>query len=232
MKITLVYNFPAFGQHHDSCALRFVRTYAAFPPGIEHEVVVISNGGPVTSIMRDIIEKEGHFPNLRWFERSNEGKDLGGFQEVSEKVPADWFVFFGGSIFFWKAGWLKRIAESIEACGETLYGTMAGGSNLSQAVYPHIRTTGFWTTPKIMNAYPHKAKCDNDRYEMEHRENCLTMWAEKNGFIPKVVTWDAIYDIPQWVSIKDGFHISDQSGLLFKDRLCESPWHEEIRSHA
>lgn len=232
MKISIVYNYPVFGGDHDDYALRFALTYNAFPPGFKHDTVVICNGGKVTQTIKNHMECLGTFPGIRYFEHlSNSGKDIGGYQAVTRHVDGDWFVFFGGSAFFWKEGWLKAVADSVGKFGDTLYGTMVGKHSVVSKILPHMRSTCFWTTRDIMNRYPIKAVDNESRFEFEYRTNSITRWAVKSGFRPKIVTWNSIYDMKEWDSIPDGFQKSDQSGLLFKERLACEPYYTEKRNH-
>lgn len=231
MKISIVFTYPVLGEPYDSYALRFVNSYVENPPGMDHETIVVTNGGRQNEKMCNIIECFGDFKNLRWFYHDNSGKDIGGYRHVARESNSDLLVYFGVSTTFSRPNWLVRVAESFEKYGDTLYGTMAGGSVLSQRVYPHIRTTGFWTTPALMNKYPWPVVTNNDRYEFEHRKNCFTMWCFRHKIFPRIVTWDAEYKMKDWEHIPDGFHRSDQSGLLFKDRLAEEPYYTEKRTH-
>lgn len=226
MNPCIVYNYPALGGEHDDFALRFVLSYNAFPPGCEHDTVVISNGGEPTFTMRNTIEFIGNFKNVIWFTRQNTAKDIGGYQDVAKMACTDLMVFFGGSIFFWKKGWLKRVVESFNKHGSSIYGTMGNSGDKKHRVWPHIRTTGFWMSPKLLATYPMKVTCDSERYEFEHGRNCLTMWAVSKRLKPKVVTWESEYDMKSWVNVPNSFHRGDQSGLLFRDRLTEEPFYK------
>ena len=102
---------------------------------------------------------------------------------------------------------------------------MVNSGDMKVRVFPHVRTTGFWLSPALLNRYPMKVSTDADRYAFEHGKNCLTMWAVNNKLKPKLVTWDNEYDIKSWANAPESFHRGRQLGLLFKDRLAEPPFY-------
>jgi hypothetical protein len=225
VKISIVYNYPIYGREHDDYALRFALTYHHFKPQIEHETILVANGDHPTDAMKSTMRAFGRFPNFRWVSRRNTAKDIGAYVDVAKVSTSDLLVFFGGSIFFWKPGWLERIADSVAKHGDTVYGTMVNSGDPGLNVAPHIRSTGFWMAPALLNHYPYRVHSDTDRYYFEHGQGCLTMWVAKRGLKPKLVTWDGEFDIPEWASAPESFHRGTQQGLLFKDRLAEPPFY-------
>jgi hypothetical protein len=134
-------------------------------------------------------------------------------------------VFCGGSTYTRGPNWLDRIVKSYEKHGEAIYGVMGNTGNLTCDVWPHIRTTGFWMSPRLMNSYPEKIKTDDRRYPAEHGRNCFTQWFRDHGYNAYVVTWDNEYPPELWHTIPNGFHKGDQAGLILGDRLTEPPFH-------
>jgi hypothetical protein len=160
------------------------------PPGEhDHEIWVCINGG------------NGHGPYqeklfsplpVNWTEHSNWGKDVGAFQMAAETIPCDLLVCFGANVHFHKPGWLDRMVRVFEDYGPCVYGAWA-----FHQPRPHIRTTAFWLPPDLLRMYPHIIG-DKDRYEFEHGSNSLTLWSQKMGFEPLMVTRSEVLAMPQW----------------------------------
>jgi hypothetical protein len=93
-------------------------------------------------------------------------------------------------------------------------------------VSPHVRTTGFWLSPKVLNRYPITVKTPDMRYPFEHGPNGLTMWAWSQGMQVLVVDGDGIWQFPTWDDSTEGFHRGTQRALLFGDRLSMPPYYQ------
>lgn len=222
MKVAVVYVCPTEnnGDKHAVYASRFAESYIKHPASYPHELVVVSNGGPPSIATRAL------FPTAMFMVHDGSGKDIGAYQFASScMADRDIIVFCGGSTYIRGSNWLGRIVHSYQKHGEALYGVMANCGNLICDVWPHIRTTGFWTSPALFNKYPERVKTDVQRYPFEHSRNCLTQWLRDHGFNAFVVTWEKEYPPEQWHAIPDGFHSGSQSGLILGDRLTEPPYH-------
>jgi hypothetical protein len=163
--------------------------------------------------------------SCRFLEHDNSGYDIGAFQHASRNDSCDMMVFFGSSAYLKKAGWLKRMADTFDRLGDNLYGTHGNSGVARVGVSPHIRTTGFFVSPKLLNSYPQTVRSKCQRYEFEHGQDCLTSWCYRQGKRVYVVTWSGEYELPQWDSIPNGYHNGNQSDLLCGDRLTEPPYH-------
>jgi len=221
--IEVVYNCPtaAFGPQHWEHACRFASTLHKFPAEHEHKFTVVSNGG------KPDMQTEALFSpfSAEFFCRANIAKDLGSFQAAAERSSAELIVFLGGSTYIRGAGWLKRMVEAFRKHGDGLYGCMVNAGVPQMSVSPHIRTTGFWLPPWLMNKYPERITRDDQRYPFEHGPNCLTTWVSKQSLPTLCVTWQAEYPITHWHRVPGGFHLNNQEGLLVGDRLSEPPYH-------
>lgn len=223
MKIVVVYVLPlCAGDRHFDYALRFLESYHTHPPMEEHDTAVVLNGGKASSEITCLLST---LPNCMILEHDNSGFDIGAYQFAARTVPCDLMLFLGVSTYFKGAGWLKRIRQSFEDYGNALYGAMGNMGDKKTNVFPHIRTTGFWMPPALLNAYPMKAKTHDERYQFEHGQNCLAEWIHKKGMHRWVVTWDGAYRWSQWDSIPNGFHRGDQSALLMGDHISEPPYY-------
>jgi hypothetical protein len=220
MKPLLVYVYA--GPNYLDYAARFVSCYANFPPGADHDSLIVCNGVPADGMVRMLFSS---LANVNFVQHDNSGFDIGAFQFASSIQPPRIGLFFGASAFFQRPGWMSRVLESSARRGLGLYGSMGNAGDNRVRVFPHIRTTGFWLSTELFNNYPFKVKQAGQRYEFEHGQTCLTEWCKQQGYMPWVATWDTEYPPHMWDHIPNGFHRGDQSNLLFKDRLCEPPFY-------
>ncbi len=110
--------------------------------------------------------------------------------------------------------------------GDTLYGSTANMGN-GGAIFPHIRTTGYFLSTKLLNQYPHRitgAGRFGDRYEYEHGKTGLTTWIKERRLQPLLVSWTGVHREPEWDHVPNGFRNGDQSNILCGDRLSRKPY--------
>lgn len=222
-KVAVVYICPVerFGLQHTALAGKFKGSLDANPPGYPHDLVIVSNGGEPSQEVSRIFSTV----NAKFITHDDSGKDIGAYQFAASHWPCDLMVFLGGSTYLKGKGWLARIVASFEKHGPALYGVMGHTGDQRFNVWPHIRTTGFWMPPELMNQYPEIVSTDDRRYPFEHGSNCLTQWVRRQGLKALVVTWTNEYEQQQWGAIPNGYHNGDQSAMLLGDRLCEPPYH-------
>jgi hypothetical protein len=224
MNIVVVYVFPVFGGTYEENACRFIATYNQNPAGMDHRLIVVSNGGPPTIEMRSLFEACNH--PVEWLEHDNRGWDMSAFQEAARVFPCEMMLFLGNSAYLRRPQWLSRMAEAFVKHGNgAIYGSTANCGDPRVNVFPHIRTTGFWMAPMIMNMYPLKVTRPEQRYPAEHGPNCLTEWAKSQGYPAFMVTWDAEAEWPHWDGMPGGFHRDQQQGILVGDRLTAPPYY-------
>lgn len=205
MKIVLAYIVVTHGPIAFDLASRFVGTYIAFPPGVEHETVIVCNGGPLAPDLALL------FSPLRCelLPRANDGGyDISGYQDVARLFPSDMQVCFGESVYFFQAGWLQRLAFAWTAYGEGMYGCYS--SNLIRA---HLNTTAFATAPKFLRGYP-LVRNQSARYEFEHGKMSLWRRLEQFKAPTKLVTWDGVWNPRQWRQPSNILNRGDQSNCL------------------
>lgn len=221
-QIVVVYCYPNLGGLHDELARRFVSAYLQFKPSLGHRLVVVSNGGELNTFGRSLLSSVEHEVLVH----DDSGWDIGAYRKASREVPADLMVFFGGTAFPRGPGWLERMVAAWNKHGNAIYGATGSlGHNI------HIRTTGFWLEPKLLNEYPHEVTSDREsRYAFEHGKEGLTMWALAKGLKAWMVTWDKEYEWQDWDGIPNGFHKGNQSALLVGDRLTEPPYYPPERA--
>lgn len=223
MKICVVYIYPLGGEsgYYDK-AIKFLHTYHENPPGIQHDTAIVCNGTPATEETQFLF---GSLPNCSFINHDGSGLDIGGYQLAARTVPCDLMVFFGSSTYFKRVGWLIRMFTSFNLHGDTIYGAMGNQGDVHSWVKPHIRTTGFWMSPGLMNRYPIKVTQSDQRYEFEHGPTGLTSWVIAQGKQPWVVAWDGDYRLQTCDHIPNGFHRGNQENLLVGDRMSSPPYY-------
>jgi len=224
MRVIVVYIFPlnGSGQYLD-LAIRFLTSYHEYPAGLEHELLVVCNGVPVTDETRCLFDS---VPNCRYMTHDNSGFDCGAYQAAARANPdAELMVFFGASSYIRGPNWLWRMAEAYNRRGPGLFGTMANRGNGGFGVWPHIRTTCFWMPPKLFNEYPVSITRPEQRYGFEHGPDCLTSWVKKKGLKAWCCSWTNEYLWEQWDSFPGGYHRGNQENLIAGDRMSAPPYH-------
>lgn len=209
-RIAIVYTCPVDRDEQlERGVRRFVRTYAAYRPTVEHSLHVYFNGSPGSEDDREL------FAGIAdgFHTHDNSGWDIGVFIRASRELACDMLVCFGTYTYFTRSGWLERMAEAFRERGEGLYGASA-----SYESTPHIRTAGFWCEPELVRAYPRRVTSYADRYEFEHGVRSITSLAESLGLGCWMVTWDGIYPKGQWREPRDIYRRGDQSNALYFDR--------------
>jgi hypothetical protein len=222
MTATVVYVHPACAPQYESYALRFLASYAAHPPGTLHDTIIGVNGGPVTHEIQCLFAS---LPRVRFIEHDNSGWDIGLFQRAARQCDSDCAVFFGASTYFKRPGWLVRMMTAQQKHGKAQYGAMGNRGAPQVKVAPHLRTTGFWCPPALMNAYPHRVLSPGDRHPFEHGPACFTTWLSQQRIKSWEITWTRDLLWEEWGADPNGYHRGDQSSLLAADRMCEPPYY-------
>lgn len=221
---TIVYVYPVLqGGKFEAYADRFLRSYEACPPGMDHQTIVVVNNARPTPAIQARFAK---LPNLRMLFHDNTGYDLGAFRKASLQCQTDQIVFLGASTFFSKEGWLKRMMEASAKHGLGLYGAMGNKGDARYRVWPHIRTTAFWTHPTVYNLYPRPVKKSVERHAFEHGPHNFSGWVASQGLPVKVVSWAGEYDWANWDDDPEGFQRGKQLNVLAGDHICEPPYYQ------
>jgi hypothetical protein len=225
MKLAICYVFPNTAEaQRPELAARFVTSYAANGPGMDHESIVVLNGssGGGNGFAQALFAA---LPNLRILQHDNSGWDIGAFQKAAREVPCDLMVFFGATAWFPKANWLQRVYQASQLRGLGLFGAHGNQGNNGNGVAPHIRTTGFWCNPSLMNRYPTRVTTPHQRYPFEHGPQCLSNWVKQEGMSVWAVGWDGEYPVDTCNAMPNGLHRGNQSNLIFRDRLTDPPFY-------
>ncbi len=186
LSVEIVYCWPqVVAASYRDLAERFVTSCLTYPAMLDHSTTIVSNGAPSDAEIRGLFSM---MPNVKFIQGSNAAYDISAFQEASAQSGADLIVFFGASGYVRKPGWLVQMAAAFKRHGPTQYGSMANRGDNGCSVHPHLRTTGFWTTPHLFNSYPTKATNPSMRYPIEHGPGCFTDWITSQGLRSWLVT--------------------------------------------
>lgn len=224
MKIVVVYLLPVAAlvpQAMDYC-WRFASTYLENPPGHPVHLVPVSNGGRPSSNAEGLLSMLPGF--LTFLEHDDSGYDIGAYQFAAQQIPCDLMVFLGTSAYLRHPNWARRVARSFADHGHGIYGAMGHTGAMGCNVHPHLRTTGFWLPPALMNQYPHRVTKPEQRYPFEHGPENITQWVVNQNLGAWVVAKGRDYPLMECNDIPNGFHNGDQSNLLIGDRLTEPPF--------
>jgi hypothetical protein len=209
LKIVLCYICVTHGVNTEHFASRFVATYLAFPPGVEHRTIIACNGGPLKTEMGLLFAS---LPSVEFFPRENDGGwDISAYLAAA-RGPCfndDMMVCMGESVYFHRAGWLKRMVDAWTEQGPGMYGFFS-----SHVIRAHLNTTAFCITPKALRAYSHPVRDRGARYEYEHGPGAFWRSCMINGMPVRFVTWDGIWLPTQWRAPNNILSRGDQSNLL------------------
>jgi len=218
MRIILAYIAVTGGPNTYEYCSRFVGSYLACKPGVEHETVVCCNGGPLPMETAMLFQT---LPSVRFLPRKNDpGFDITAYQDVAFRFKCDILMCAGETIYFHREGWLKRYVEAWKRYGPGMYGTFS--SNL---VRPHLNTTGFCVAPTFLRGSP-RPQSRQERYDFEHGKNAFWTKVSTLGGATRLVTFDGCYDVPQWRYPQNIMWRGDQSNCLMlcshTDRYAEA----------
>lgn len=216
-RICVAYTCVSQGPISDHYAARFVSTWHEFPPGVETDLVVICNGGPLNTRLSMV------FAPIcpTFFPRTNKDWDIGGYHEAAWGPCAGYesMLCIGESVYFHKEGWLKRLDDAWKSIGPGMYGPFA--SNLLR---PHLNTTAFFTSPLLLQRDPLNT---SDRYAWEHGDHSFWKHVARNGMPVRLVTWDGEWEPRAWRVPRNILWRGNQSNCLMwcnhTDRYSESP---------
>lgn len=227
MKIIVCYICVTHGPVTEDFAARFVTTYHEYPPGIEHDTLIIANGGPLPTHLTVLFSGM----NAISFPRKNDGGwDISAYIEAS-KGPCcgyDMMLCCGESIYFHRTGWLKRLSSAWMQNGPGMYGSLS--SNL---VRSHLNTTGFCCHPSFLSGYPMLVHDKSSRYAFEHGEQSFWRRLYRKGIPVRLVTWDGEYSPQSWRSPPNILWRGNQTNCLMwcqhTDRYRDSDDKTKIR---
>lgn len=206
MRIAIIYIAVTHGPNLIDYSARYAATYGLFHPGYDHQTIVSCNGGRLSFEAEMLFSQ---IPNCTFYPRGNDdGWDISAYRDIANHTDAEILVCFGESIYFHRAGWLKRIMAERDFHGPGMYGFFS-----SYLVRPHLNTTAFVCDAALLR----RSRLIYDkqtRYNFEHGENSFWRSVYLKGKAVKLVTWDGSYDFPFWRKPQNILWRGDQSNCL------------------
>jgi hypothetical protein len=207
VKVCVAYTAVTNGSRTSDFIARFVVSWKEFPPGVETDLVVNCNGG-VLSTEQNLLFAGLH---AKMFPRFNDdARDISGHQAAARGPCAayDMVLFCGESVYFHRAGWLKRFVETWQKLGPGFYGPFC-----SNSVRAHLNTTAFCASPALVASYP-KVKTHQQSYSFEHGPFSMWRRAAAMGLPVRLVTWDGEWRPEEWRTPENILWKGDQTNCL------------------
>jgi hypothetical protein len=213
MKVTVVFVRVVTKPEYQHGEIRWLNSYYKYKSGYDHNLAVID---------RYAESPEKFLRPVEYYRYDGGGWDCGAWQFAGREIDADLLVCFNSSTYITGNDWLIRFVQAVEEYGDGLYGPLA-----SYEIQPHIRTPCMIFQPHVVRGYPHEVKSREDTYRFEvfgfPPENInFTQWVRNKGLQTRLVTWDGVYDLPDWRKPDNIFRRGDQSNLIVKDRHTEA----------
>jgi hypothetical protein len=214
----IAYCLPA-GDAHVAYAFKFLNSYLTFPPMIECDLVILTDPGNE----QEAVDIFSMIPNVRAVATPDHAKDLSRYEAYVKQSGAACLMMLGGSAYCRRAGWALRAYRAFQTLGSNaIFG--ACGHAGAPGVHKHIRTTGWWAAPALLNRYPHWPKNEAGRYEMEHGTTCISGWVLAQGGQCWVVNMGSEFTLENPQGDVNGYARGNHSSLLIGDRLCAPPY--------
>lgn len=216
VRIAVIYVAVTNGpETSDHCA-RFVSSWVTFPPGLECELWVACNGGPLST------EQGLIFSALKcqMFPRHNDpGYDITAYMDLAAGPcrSCDAILCLGESIHFIQENWLARLVKAWERHGPGFYGPF--GSN---NVAPHLQTSAFLCAPSLLLRYPKRPQNRAERFDFEHGRGALWRRTLKFGLPVRCVTWDGEWQPAHWRYPQHILWRGDQTNLLMRNNHADA----------
>lgn len=208
MRIVLLYIAVAGGPITENHCAKFVTTYHDFPPGIEHETIIVSQGGPLPTSTSVLFEGM----NVKmWPHANSPGWDVSAYLDASRGPchDADIMLCLGESVYFHRAGWFKRLLEAWEKFGPGMYGPFS-----SNYIRAHLQTTAFCCAPSLLREFPLPVNNRADRMAFEHGPHAFWRYVQRRGMPVRLVTWDGEYEPRFWRGPPDIHYRGTQANCL------------------
>lgn len=223
--IDAVYVHLVGDRAHEELAVRFIESALTYPPKRKLNWVIACNSPHGNSLSDEMTALFNRLGRVTFFKHDNSGWDIGAFQAYSRSSQSKFVLFLGSSAYFRRHDWLQPMVAAFRKYGpNTLYGTCGHLGDPGSGISPHLRTTGFWCAPAILNRYPTIVTRPDQRYPFEHGPSCFTLWCWSQGFQVLIVDAEGVYGYPHWNDGPQGYHRNQQSSLLVGDRLTRPPF--------
>jgi hypothetical protein len=224
LNVTVIYVHVPDEPQHAAYAYNLIMSWGKHPPEYYHKFVVACAHKPPSTDMMGMFRLMSD-PEI--FIHDDSAWDISAYQAYASTATEDMLVFLGGSSYIRRAGWLARMVEVfVKHQGNGIFGACGNTGDSRFNVFPHVRTTGFWCSPKTMNDYPVRITSVAQRYEFEHGPTGICSWARRTGIPLKVADFLGDYELPNFHDGPNGFHKGDQRDLIVGDRLTKPPYYD------
>ncbi len=215
MNVTVVFVRVVTKPEYTHGAQRWLKSYCSYAAGHPHKLIVINRYADAKDKLFDDYATE-------YMRYDGGGWDCGTWQFAGQNIDTDLLVCFNSSTYVTGGGWLDKFVRAVYDHGDGLYGPLA-----SYEIQPHIRTPCMIFQPHVIREYPYEVKSREDTYRFEvfgfpPKNINFTQWVRDRGMRTMLVTWDGVYDQPDWRKPDNIFRRGDQSNLIVKDRHCSA----------
>ncbi|MDQ0392054.1 hypothetical protein [Labrys monachus] len=162
---------------------RFSDSYSRFPPGVDHELVLVNSNNGLTSSLAEA------FSGLKYrvIDYDGGGRDIGAHQRASLSLgDDDWIMCLSSTSYARSPSWLKAFVAARDENGDGLY-----GSTSSFEYSAHIRTTGFFMRVARLREYPRICTTREECLAFESGQDSITNSVRARGLGAWVVTPDS-----------------------------------------
>ena len=189
---------------------RFKDSYCKYPAGVPHDLYICTSGSKMSDQSKKIF-KELNYRSLTYM---GKGWDIGAYQHCAKALKEyDFVLFLNSQTFFVVDNWLSYFAQAYHSYGPGIY-----GASSSFEVAPHIRTSCFASSPKLLRQYPLKVDSRYDACVFEHSPKNFSQWVMSKGFRVRVVMCSGSYPLAESRQGKDIFRRGTQEDLVINDR--------------
>lgn len=189
---------------------RFRDSYVGHQAGVSHDLFICSSGTALSASSRGLL----HGLKYTAIEYKGSGWDIGAYQYCARRLLAyDLVLFLNSQAFIVQDDWLSYFAAAFKKHGPGIY-----GSSSSFEVAPHIRTSSFAVSPKLLLRYPLQVRSRYDACVFEHSPTNFSLWALSNNVPVYVVMRSGAYKLLESRQSENIFRRGTQDDLLVNDR--------------
>lgn len=221
--MNLVCYLVAPGDIYAERAELFMESYAQYPAGAPHDLVIIQKDGSQPIHTNGWCEQAEH---LSFVHHPNEGYDIGSFQRICATEPGyDLVLWLGSWARILATDWLRKMVKPFKSrrMGMTATtGSFEAGVSL-QRPNAHLRTGAFVMRPQVLLSLGfHTCYTRMDTYEFEHGIHSLYRRIQRCGLDGVVVDkHGAMYSEDSWEDSYT-YRRGEQHNLLIADHQTET----------
>lgn len=217
MKIAVLYNLVEkptdnipLPENWGDIVERFVNSYLEYDAGLSHDLYVCASGAALSLSSQELLRGL----NYGSFVYRGGGWDIGAYQYCARYLQSyDLVLCLNSQAYLSQYNWLKHFAEAYRNYGPGVY-----GASSSFEVSPHVRTSSFAFSPRLILDYPLTVRCRYDACVFEHSPGNFSLWARSKNLPVYVVMRSGAYELLESRRGKNVFRRGTQEDLLIRDR--------------